>query len=192
MRKISILFISYFYMFIGMYEVNACPEGSTYSIYNFTINDCVYEALVCWKCPTGYMSEHWITVNYFKKVDPNCSNGLTPQQVSDSIFKRINTAAWIWGLCIGFPPCDTPLPYYIIRYNCWYMYNDGGNLRYEVCDYRSWCQWDGTICWDNLLGPVRNEVRTWYQVGTINCSPFWPGAPPPGETSDCGTFTSCP
>jgi hypothetical protein len=192
-KGLIVLFTFIILFLITNFEVKAtCPAWATNNqIYNFTINDCVYEAQICWKCPIT-LGQEWITVDYFKSLDQSCDPGITPRQVLNAIFAQINTGAWLWGLCNGFPPCPTQYPYHLINYNCWYEYNNAGTYEYYVCNYDSWCQEDWTICWDNILGPIKTLVNSWYSQGTIDCPTFWPGNPPPGYSSTCWLFVTCP
>ncbi len=193
-KYLSILIISAISLIINNSSANSCPDWAEYEdIYEFTVGNCDYEAKICWKCPitTGQL---WIAVSYVKKKNRECENGMNLNQVKAAIYEQINTPGWLLGLCTGsIPPCDDKLYYTLIDYNCWYKYNDNGDIKYYICDWSTWCAQDWWCCWDQMQGFITEPVsQDWYQVGgDPSCSGIEPGNPPIGQSSSCWPASVC-
>ncbi len=191
LSKTIIAMISFLILFAssGIESKADCPDWATDSqIYFFTVDNCEYAALICWRCPVNLWTL-WISVQDINPVDSDCQNTLTLNEIRSAIYEQVNTYEWLSGLCADdIPPCPDQYDYKLIKYSCWQTYMKADETYYHyVCDFASYCQQDWTICWDNQEGPVKTLVQDWYHNGaTPNCQANDPGYPTePGETNAC-------
>src|SRR5690606_23575786 len=71
-----------------------------------TISGCEYEFQVCVYCGLSYPG--YAEVRGFTPLNPNCSNGLTFEQLMQQAQTQLGTSASLWlDFCLPtVPPCD--------------------------------------------------------------------------------------
>ena len=183
MKKIFLfMFISIFIISVNVTQ--ACEE----IIVNIPVNGCEYQVIVCVDCTIG-VAPTTLAVKSVMKIDNNCEESITPEEILYAINNLVSTYDFIYSnLCVETNYVPLPCYYYEeeevdpdiiqsqITYLCfkktyvWYF--DEWHINYVACDYDNYCLEEFYFCWIWMDGaPQYTKVTTSFTLhGSQNCT----------------------
>jgi hypothetical protein len=152
-----------------------CPEGFTQTTKEILINGCLYKVEICYKC-AGVSTDQTIKLNGFGKLDSNCIQSWTTQQVAQAIYSTITDPNYFrQNLCAGAPPCSNPqangLHVWCEEPVCWQKERATKTFYwYHPCITSScYCVTQYLVCWDPVSGvAMHTPIGSSYLEGD-NC-----------------------
>jgi hypothetical protein len=169
-----------------------CPDGLSQRTNRIMINGCAYDVDICYKCITldGIVR---VMVNGIIKVDPNCNQSWTWNQVIQGVFNIVYGPNYIRDyVCNSLPPCTDPptgIPQWFSKPLCWFKLKvDQSRVKLFACEGSSSCITKWLICWDTQLG---REQRTLVEGPVLDFPSTCPIGPEPPDPVNIGEFSEC-
>lgn len=191
---IAILLISFFGMNLEEGKgQDPCQTGFTSIVLPVTVDGCVYEIRICYKCSVVMGNPSEVYLYSYRPVDPNCIQTLTDEEIMNLL---VEEALIKLALECRPKPCDQlpKMRYIVNQYGCWKRLADRTVV---ACETDAICQSLYEACVDNQ-GTVRTKISSVWQFGfEPTCS--WPVIPgmfpvivPPATETPCVRFkTQC-
>lgn len=171
-----------------------------------TISGCQYEFQICVYCGLSYPG--YVTIGAYRKLNPNCVNSLTPNQVLQQALTQLNTADALWlEFCQPLiPPCDgdervtvewrISFCWYAKLVNIIYPIPPGISIVYDYvylpCNSDDYCSVVYTYCRDEH-GVLQHTVDHYSPTGYPKCTLEGSQVVLPtniGDDSDCYIYHS--
>lgn len=183
----AILIISFFGMNLEEGKAQPpCQTGFTSITLPVTVDGCVYEVRICYKCSVVMGNPSEVYLYSYRPVDPNCIQTKTDEEIMNLLTEEALTKL---ALECRPKPCDQlpKMRYIVNQYACWKRLADKTVV---ACETNAVCQSLYEACIDNQ-GTVRTKISSVWQFGfEPTCS--WPPIPgripevQPGQTeTDC-------
>ena len=176
-------------MFISIFIISAnFAQACQDVVVDIPINGCYYKVTICVDCTIG-VAPTTLAVKSFMKIDNNCEESITPEEILYAINNLVSTYDFIYSnLCVETNYVPLPCRYYEeeevdpdiiqsqITYLCfnktyvWYF--DEWHINYVACDYDNYCIESFFFCWTMVNGiPQYTKIITdGHPVGTQNCT----------------------